>query len=170
MPKTGVYCAFDFLQSCSSQEEVVTWHKMTSCDLRWPEVTLKWRRLTGSHLEVDGEGRKCVYCAFDFLQGCSSQEEAVTWQEMTSRDQVTRSDTEVTSFYRKSPGSSFRRLKTGRFCTFDFLQGCSSQEEAVTWQEMTSGYLMWAEVTRKWHPFAGSHLEVAVEGRKLAYT
>jgi len=46
--------------------------------------------------------------------------------------QVTRSDPEVTSFDRKSPGSGFRRLKTGGFCAFDFLQGFSSQEEAIT--------------------------------------
>jgi len=50
----------------------------------------------------------------------------VTWS------QVTGSDPEVASFERKSPGSGCRRPNTGEYCTFYFLQGCSSQEEAVT--------------------------------------
>jgi len=82
---------------------------------------------------------------------------------------VNGSDPEVTSFERKSPGSGCRRLTTRVYCTFHFLQGYSSQEEAVTWQEMTSRDLRRPEATRKWH-FTGSYLEVAVEGRKLAYT
>jgi len=89
---------------------------MTSCDLRWAEVTRKWRHLTGSHLEVAIECRKHGFCAFDFLQGCRLQDEAVTWQEMTSRG------------------------------------------------------LRWPKVTRKWLNLTGSHLEVAVKGRKPAYT
>jgi len=108
-PKTGVYCTFHFLQGCSSQGEPVTWQEMTSRDLRWPEVTRKWRHLT------------------------------------------------------VSPGSGCRRPKTGVYCAFHFVQGCSSQEEAVTWQEMTSRDLKWPEVTRKWRDLTGSHLEVAVE-------
>ena len=46
--------------------------------------------------------------------------------------QVTESDPEVTSFDRKSPGSGCRRPKTRIYCAFHFLQGCVSQEEAVT--------------------------------------
>jgi len=84
--------------------------------------------------------------------------------------QVTESDPKVTSFDRKSPGSGCRRPKTGVYCTFHFLQVCSSQEEAVTWQEMTSRDLRWPEVTRKWLHLTGSHHEVAIEGLKLAYT
>jgi len=84
--------------------------------------------------------------------------------------QVTGSDPEVTSFDRWLPISRCRRPKTGVYCTFHFLQGCSSQEEAVTWQEMTSRVLTWPEVTRKWRHFTGSHLEMAVECRKLPYT
>jgi len=88
----------------------------------------------------------------------------VTWP------QVTGSDSEVTSLDRKSPGNGCRRLKTGVYCTFLFLQGCSSQEEAVTWQEMTSRDLRWTEVTGKWRDLSGTHLKVAVENRKLAST
>jgi len=91
-------------------------------------------------------------------------ENDVTWA------QVTGSVPEVTSFDQKSPGSGFRRPKSGVYCTFHFLQGCISQEEAVTGQEMTSRDLRWPEVTRKWRHLTGSYLEVAVEGRKLAYT
>jgi len=38
------------------------------------------------------------------------------------------------------------------------------------WQEMTSRDFRWPEVPRKWCHLTGSHLEVAVEGRKRAYT
>jgi len=114
--KTGVYCAFHFLQGCSSQEEAVTWQKITSRDLRWSKVTRKWRHLT----EV-------------IWNGC-------------------------------------RTPKTGVYCTFHFLQDCSSQKDSITWQEMTSRDLSWPEVTRKGCHFTGCHLEVAVEGRKLAYS
>jgi len=82
---------------------------------------------------------------------------------------MTGSDSEVTSFDRKLPWSGCGRPKTGVYCTFHFLQGCSSQEEAVAWQEMTSLYLWCPEVTRKWGHLPGSHLEVAV-GQKLACT
>jgi len=44
---------------------------------------------------------------------------------------VTRGDPEVTSFERKSPGSVCKGPKTGVYCTFHFLQGCSSLEETV---------------------------------------
>jgi len=87
-----------------------------SHDLRWAVVTRNWGDLTRSHLEVGVEGRKLAYVVFDFLQGCSSQEEAVTRQETSSRD--------------------LRR----------------------------------PEVIRKWHHLSGSLLEVAIEVRKLAYT
>ena len=39
----------------------VTWQEMMSRDLTWPEVTLKWRRLTGSHLKRAVEGWKRAY-------------------------------------------------------------------------------------------------------------
>jgi len=134
--------------------------------------------VTVSHSEVTSFDRKspgsgcrksktCVYCTFHFIQGCSSKEEAVTWQEMTSRDFRWP---EVTSFDRTSPGNGCRRPKTCVYCTFHFLQGCSLLEEAVTWQEMTSRELRCARVTRKWSHLTGSHLEEAVEGQKLEYT
>jgi len=161
-PKTGVYCTFHFLQ-CTSQEEAVTWQEMTSRDLRSPEVTLEWRHLNGSHLEVPVEGRKAEYSihftsykAVDAGGGSHVTGNAVTWP------QVTGNVPKVKSFEWKSPGSGCRRPKTGVYCTFHFLQGCSSQEEAVTWQEMTSHDLWWPEVTRKLRHLTGSHLEVAV--------
>jgi len=40
---------------------------------------------------------------------------------------VTESDPEVTSLDWKSPRSGCRRPKTRVYCTFHFLQGCSSQ-------------------------------------------
>jgi len=88
----------------------------------------------------------------------------VTWP------QVTGSDPEVTSFDRKSPGTGCRRSKTRVYLEFHFLQGCSSQGQAVTWQEIASRDFGWPEVTRKWRHLTGNHLEAAVEGQKLAYT
>jgi len=83
--------------------------------------------------------------------------------------QVTGSYLEVTSFDRNSPGSCWLRPKTGMYCTFHFLQGCSLQEETGTSQEMMSRDLRWPEVTRKWRHLTQSDLEVAVESRKLVY-
>jgi len=89
---------------------------------------------------------------------------------MTANDVTCLKWPQVTSFDRKSPGSERRRPKTCVYCVFDFLQGCSSQEEAVTWQDMTLRDLRRQDVIRKWRHLTGSHLEVAVEGQKLAYT
>jgi len=83
---------------------------------------------------------------------------------------MTGSDPEVMSFFLMSPGRGCRRPKTGVYCTFHFLEACSSQEEAVTWQEITSRDFKWPEVPPKWHHLIGSHLEVAVEARTLANT
>ena len=51
---------------------------------------------------------------------------------------VAGSDPEVMSFARKSPGSGCRRLISLVLGTFVLLQGCNSQEMAVTLPEMTS--------------------------------
>ena len=49
-----------------------------------------------------------------------------------TRPHVTGSDLEVTSFHRKSPGSGCRRPISQVLGTFELLQGCNSQEVAVT--------------------------------------
>jgi len=79
-PKTGVYCAFDFLQGYSLQE-AVTCQEMTSHDQLTgsdPKVTSFDRKSPGSGCRRPKTG---AYCTFRFLQGCCSHE-AVTWQEM----------------------------------------------------------------------------------------
>jgi len=125
---------------------------MTSRDLRWPEVTLKWRHFTGSHLEVAVKGQKLAYTVH------FTSYKAVAHRRRHSRDMKW---CHVTSggwkwpwsgvIWRKSPGSGCRSPKTSVYCAFHFLQTCSSSKEAVTWQEMTSRDLTWLEVTRKWH-------------------
>jgi len=120
--------------------------RSSSRDEKWHHVTAhrKWRHLTGSHLEAAVEGRKLAYTVhFTFYK-------AVTRRRRQSREgnditwpQVTASVLEVTLFERKSPASGSKRLKTGIYCTFHFLQGCSSQDETATWQEMTSCDLRW---------------------------
>jgi len=127
---------FHFLQGCSSQEEAVTWQEMKSRDLMWPEVTRKWRHLTGSPLEVAVQGRKLTYTVcFTSYKAVARRRKHLRdrkWHHVTS---VTWSDPEVTSLNRKSLGRGCRRSKTHVYCTFYFLQCCSSQEEAVTWHE-----------------------------------
>jgi len=165
-PKTPVYCTVHFLQGSSLQEEAVTWQEMTSRDLRWPEVTQKRRHLTGSHLEVAVERQKLSYTA-NF-----TSYKAVARSRRQSPDRKWGHELrlpEVTLFDRMSPGSGCRRPKMRVYCTFHFLQSCSSQEEAVTWQEMTSRDLSWPKVTRKWRHLTGSLQEVDVEVQKLAY-
>jgi len=170
--KTGVYCTFHFLQASSSQKEAVTWQEKTSRDQRWTEVTRKWCHLTGIHLEVAVGAWKLTYSVnFTSCKAVAHrrrQSRDSKWRHVTSNDR--KWPGKMTSFDRKSPGSGCRRTKTGVYCTFHSLQACSSHEEAVTWQEMTSRDLRWPEVTQKWRQITGSHLEVAVEMRKLACT
>ena len=51
---------------------------------------------------------------------------------------MTGRDPEVMSFDQKFPESGCSRPKTHVLCIFQFLQGCNSQEVALTLQEMTS--------------------------------
>jgi len=170
-PKTPVFCTFDFLQSCSSREEAITWQEMTSCDLRWLEVTRNWRNLTGSLLEVAVEGQKLVYTvhftSYKAVACRIRQSRNKKWRHVISGD---RNDPKVTSLDRKSRGSGCRRSKNRVHCTFHYQQTCSSIKKAVTCQEMTSRDLKWPKVTRKWRHLRGSHQEVAVEGQNLPYT
>jgi len=127
--------------------------------LTWPQVTGYSFEMTSFHRKspvVAVEGRKLAYTVhFTFykavLAGGYSHEKGndVAWA------QVTGSYPEVMSFHWKSPGSGCRRPVTGIYCTFHFLQGCSLQEEAVTWPEMMSSDLRWPEVTRKWRHLTG---------------
>ena len=55
----------------------------------------------------------------------------MTGNDLTLPD-VTLSDLEVTSFYRKLPGSGYRRHIRQILGLFELLQGCNSQEVAVT--------------------------------------
>jgi len=147
------------------------WQEMRSRDPSWPEVTRKWRHLTGSHLEVAVEAWILAYTVH--FTSCK----AVPRRKRQSRDRKWR---HVTPADRKWPGSDViwpevswkwpTRQNTRVYCTFHFLQCCSSQEEAVTLQEMTSRDLGWPKATRKWRHLTASHLEVAVEAWKLAYT
>jgi len=143
-PKAGVYCTFHFLQGCSLQEEAVTWQEMMSRDLRWPELTGKWRHLSRSRLEVALEGRKLVHTV------CLTSYKAVARRRRHSRDRKWR---HVTSGDRKWSGSDviwaevtwkwLTRSKTGIYCTFHFLQSCSSQGGS----HMTVNDVTWPQVT-----------------------
>ena len=102
---------------------------MTSRGLTLPEVTSFGRKSPGS-------GRRKplsqVLVTFELLQGCNSQEVAVTGQEMTLRDHVTGSHLEAKSFGRKSPGSGCRRSISQVLGTFEPQQGSNSQEVVAT--------------------------------------
>jgi len=155
-PKTRGHSTFYFLQGRSLQE-TVTWQEMMAHDLWWQKVTRNWRHLAGSHLKVAVEGQKLAY-TLHFISY-----KAVSCRRRQSRDRKSRpwphwigSDPEVTSFDRKSPGSSCTKVKTRLLCTFFYLQGCSSQEEAGTdrkWHYVTYGDREWRnlpEFTWKW--------------------
>jgi len=62
---------------------------MTSRDLRWPEVTRKWRHLTGSHLKVAVQGSKPTYTVhFTSYKAvaCRRQSRDRKWRHVTSGD------------------------------------------------------------------------------------
>jgi len=96
----------------------------TENDVTWPQVTRKWRHLTGSHLEVAAEGRKLASPVHFTFYRAVAHSRKVTWQEITSPD---LRQPEVTSFDRKSLGSGCSRPKTYVYSIFHFLQGCSLQ-------------------------------------------
>jgi len=65
---------------------------------QWPEVTRKWRHLTGSRLEVGVKACKSSFGMFELLQGVTRRRwhsRDRNWRHVTSQ---TRSDTKVTSF------------------------------------------------------------------------
>jgi len=163
-PKTRVLCNFEILQGCNSQEVAVMSQEMMSRDLAWPDVTRKWCHFAASHLEVAVECHKRVLGKFELLQGCNSQEVGVMWQKMmyvTSRDwKWPGNDIIWPEVICKSLWEDYK----SSLGTFDYLQGCNSQEVGVTWKEMTSRDLAWPEVTWKWRHLTGSHLEMAVGG------
>jgi len=216
-----IHFTFYFLQGGRLHEEAVKWQEMTSRDLRIPEVTLKWRHLTGSHLEVAVEGWKLTntvhFTSYKDVARRRRQCRDRKWHHVTSGDwkwqwsdvilqevtwkwlqkaknshilyislptrrslagagshvtgndvtwpQVTRRNSEVTSFDRKSPGSCCRRQKLSYTVYFHF-------EKAVARRRRQARGRKWCHVTlgdRKWCKLTASHLEVAVDGQTLAY-
>jgi len=157
----------------------ITFYKAVVCRRRQSRDR-KWRHVTESDPEVTsfdrkspGSGRRKPKLTY-FVHFTSYK--AVARRRRKSRDRKWR---HVTPGVRKSPksdviwpectGSGCRSPKTLTYCTFHFLQGGCSQEEAVMWQKMTSCYLRWLEMTLKWRHLAVRHVEVAV-GQKLPYT
>ena len=134
-------------------------------------MTRKWRHLTGINLEEAVEGQKRAYTvhftSYKAVACWRRQSRDRKWQQVTSGNRKwPRSDV----IWPEVTGSGSSGPKTGIYCTFHFLQGCSSQNESGTWQKMMSRDLRWPEVTRKCCHLTGSHLEVTVEFRKLPYT
>jgi len=166
-PRTPLYCTFHNLRVCSSWEEAVTSQEMMSLNFRLPEVTSFDQKLPGSGCRRPKT--QILYISFHIRQSPAAGGSHVTGDDVTW-PRLTRSDPEVSSFDQKSPGSGYRRPKSGVCCTFYIIQGCSLQEKAVTWQEMTWRDLSIPDVTWNWSALTGSHLKVAVENHKLAYT
>jgi len=161
-PKTGVYCTFHFLQSCSSQEESFTWQEITSRDPSWPEMNRKWRHFTGSHLEVAVICRKLEYTVhFTFYKAVArrSQSRDRKWCHVTSGDRKWR---HLTGSHLEVAVEDRKLADTVHFNSFKAVAR-RRQSRDRKWCHVTSG-------DRKWRHWTGSHLEVAVEGWKLAYT
>jgi len=137
---------------------------MTSRDFRWLEVTSKWR-LTRSHLAVAVESRKLAYTVhFTFYKTVArsrrQSRDMKWWPEMTQK-------------LRNLTGSSFelgvkgrKLLYTLHFTSYKAVARSRRHSRVRKWLHMTSGDRKY----RNWRHLAGCHLEVAVEGRKLAYT
>jgi len=152
--KTGVYCAFDLLQGCCSQEEALKWNEMTSRDLRWPEMTSFDRKSPGSGCRRPKTG---VYCAFDFLQGCCSQEGALKLQEMTSRELRDRKWCHLTGSYLEVAVEGRKQAYTVHLTSCKAVARIGRQSRDMEWRYVTSGDRKWAgcdviwlEVTWKW--------------------
>jgi len=122
----------------------------------------------GSHLQVPVKGRKLAYTvhftsykAVALSRRESRQRKWLTWPG------VTGSDPDVTSFARKSPGRGCEGRKlayTVHFTSYKAVACSRRSSHDMKWHHVTR----WSEVTRKWRHFTGSHLEAAVDGRKLA--
>jgi len=128
------------------------------------EVTRKWRQFIGSDQQRAIKGLKLAFWVR------LSSYRAVTrrrWQSVTvydvMRPHVTGGHPQVTSFHRKSPQSDSRLPKTRVLGTLTSYRAvsrswCQSRDEK--WHHMTSR-------DRNSRHLTGSHLEDAVDGRKL---
>jgi len=162
-PKTRIYCTFPFLQGCSSQEEAVTWQEMTSSDLRWPEVTQKWRHLTRSHLKAVAEDQKLANTVH------FTSYKAVARRRRLSRDRKWCDETSGDRKWGHLAGSHLEVSEES--WTLAYTDHFTSYKAVARRRQSRDG--KWRHVTsdvRKWRHLTGSHLEEIVEGRKLAYT
>jgi len=154
-----VYCTFHFLQGCSSQERSshmtgndVTWPQVTGSYIIWPEITSKWL--------WKAENWRILYISLPTrleLAGGGSHVTAndVTWP------QVTGSDPEVTSFYRKSPCSGFRRPKlayTVHFTSYMAVARRRRQSRDRKWRHVNSGDRKWLGSDVNWPEVAWKQL------------
>jgi len=132
-------------------------------------MTSKWRNFTGNHLELAIEGRQMAslrrLTSYKAVARRRLQSHDRKWWHITSGDKVTWKWCHLNWSHLEVVVEG-RKVASG---AFHFLQGCSSQVEAVTWQKMTWRDLRWPEVTRKCRHLIRSHLEVAIKGRKLEY-
>jgi len=135
----------------------VTWFQDTGSD---QEVT-SFKRMS---LEVAVKGRKLTYnvhftsykaVARSRRQSCNRK-----WHHVISGD-------------RKLPGSHLKVAVGGQKLAYNVhltsykgVTRTSKQSRDRKWRHVTLG----TEVTRKWRHLTGSHLEGALEGRKLTYT
>jgi len=146
---------------------------MTENEVMWPQVTESDPEVTSFDRKSPGSGSrkpKLTYLVhFTSYKAVARRRRQSHNRKWHHAPQVIVGDLEVTSFDRKSPGSRWRSPKTLVYCTFHFIQCCSLQERAVTWQEMhhvTSGDRnwpgsdnIWPEVTWKWlYKVKNSHI------------
>jgi len=103
---------------------------MTGSD---PEVTSFDQKSPGSGCRRPKTG---VYSTFHFLQGCSSQE-AVTWQERTSRDlrwrEVARKWRHLTGSYLEVAVEGQKMVYTVRFTSYKTVARRTRQSRNSKW-------------------------------------
>jgi len=131
--------------------------------ITWPQVTGGDSKVTSFDRKSPGIGcrrpKTCVYCSFNFLQGCGLLQEAVTWQEMMSCDLRWPEVTRKLSFDKKQPGSGCRRPKlayTVHLTSYKAVSRRRRQSRDRKWRHETSGDwkwpggdVIWPEVTWK---------------------
>jgi len=152
-----VLCTFELLLGCNTEEVGITWQKVTSRNLTWPEVTSFHRKT----LEVAVGGRKFAFGV------CLSSYRAVTrrrWQWRDKKCHVNLHDWKLPAIDIIWPGSHLEvaidsqklafcvRLTSYRAVTHCRWQSRNRKSRPVTLPDRKSPGtdIIWPEVTWKW--------------------
>jgi len=134
---------------------------MTSCDLRLPEVTWKWRHLAARYLEVAVEPWKLVYSVHFNSCKTISLEEAVTWHEMMTCEfrwpEVIRKWRHLSGSHLEVAVECQKLPYTAHFTSYKAVARRRRHSRDSKWRHVTSGdrkcpvsYVILLGVSWKW--------------------